>query len=106
MGLNTPARWVAPVRLELAQTPMRWRHRYHPDIPTVRLLMSIADELKSAIATVSAQIDAELASHLAASSQATAASDANAAALVDAIALVKALSAKMAPLPPTAEPAQ
>ena len=67
--------------------------------------MSVADELKATIAAVSAQIDAELASHLAASSQATAASDANAAALVDALAMVKALSAKLAPLPAVEVPA-
>lgn len=64
--------------------------------------MAIADDLKAAIATVSQQIDAELASHLAASSVATAASDANAAALTEALALVQALSGKLPPLAPTA----
>lgn len=67
--------------------------------------MTIADDLKAALATVSAQIDAELASHLAASSAVTAASDANAAALVDALAAVKVLSGKLPPLAVEATPA-
>lgn len=65
--------------------------------------MAIADDLKAAIATVSQQIDVELAAHLAANSQATAVGDANAQALTDALALVQALSAKLPPL--TAPPA-
>ncbi len=62
--------------------------------------MAIEDDLKAALTTVSAQIDAELASHLAVSATATAASDAKAAALVEALAMVKTLSAKLPPLPP------
>lgn len=57
--------------------------------------MSTADSLKSMIAILSSQIDAEMAAHLSDSSAATAASDANAQALVDALELVTALSAKL-----------
>jgi hypothetical protein len=67
--------------------------------------MAIADDLKAALATVSAQIDAELASHLVASSTVTAAKDANEAALVEALDLVNKLSAKLPPLPVVADPA-
>jgi hypothetical protein len=62
--------------------------------------LAISDDLKAAIATVSAQIDAELQSHLVASSTVTAQSDANAVALTEALALVQALSAKLPPLAP------
>lgn len=61
--------------------------------------MAIADDLKAAIATVSAQIDQELAAHLAASAEVTALSDANGTALADALAAVQALSEKLPPLP-------
>lgn len=67
--------------------------------------MTIADQLKSTIAILSEQIDAEIAAHLADSSAATAVSDANAQALVDALALVQALSGKLPPLPSTVESA-
>lgn len=61
--------------------------------------MTIADDVKAALSTLSLQIDQELASHLATASMATAANDVNAAALADALATVKALSGKLPPLP-------
>lgn len=83
-----------------------WRTARLLSLQTARNnLLAISDDLKAAIATVSAQIDAELASHLAASSQVTATSDANAAALVDALAAVQALSSKLPPLVVPAPPA-
>lgn len=59
--------------------------------------MAVAEDLKAALSTLSAQLDAEMVSHLQASSEATAANDANTAALTEALATVQALSAKLAP---------
>lgn len=57
--------------------------------------MAIADDLKAALVTLGAQIDAELAAH-------STTADANAAAMVEALATVQALSAKLPPAVPAA----
>lgn len=61
--------------------------------------MAVTDDLKTALTTLSTQIDNEIASHLAASSTLTAANDSNTAALTEALATVQALSGKLTPLP-------